>query len=240
MTLVPENRGVLMERPHHLWRDRRTAGLALAGRLADLRGGDGVLVALPRGGVAVAAPMATALQLPLVTWAVRKLADPSYPEYALGAVGPGGVVLWDEADGGFRRLSEPERQALVADQEEELQRRRRLFGDPPGAALQGRPLVVVDDGIATGMTVRAALASLRRLGPRSLTLAVPVVDRRVLASLEAMVERLEALAVVERLRAVGEWYAHFEQLDDAAVLALLETSRSPAGLRDSPEPRSGS
>ena len=223
-----------MERSHHLWQDRRSAGLALAGRLSDLRGGDAVLVALPRGGVAVAAPMAAALELPLVTWAVRKLADPSYPEYALGAVAPGGVVLWDEADGGFRRLNAAERAALVADQEQELQRRRRLFGDPPSAALQGRPLVVVDDGIATGMTVRAALASLRRLGPQTLTLAVPVVDRRVMPSLEAMVERLEALAVVERLRAVGEWYAHFEQLDDASVLALLETSRSPGGAQKQP------
>lgn len=226
MTPVPENGEVPVDRPHQLWRDRRTAGQALAQRLLDLRGSDAVLVALPRGGVAVAAAMASVLQLPLVTWAVRKLADPSYPEYALGAVAPGGVVLWDEADGGYRRLNAAERTALVGDQEQELQRRRRLFGDPPSAALCGRQLVVVDDGIATGMTVRAALISLRRLGPRSLTLAVPVVDRRVVPVLEAMVERLEALAVVDRLRAVGEWYDQFEQLDDAGVLALLEASRA--------------
>ena len=84
--------------------------------------------------------------------------------------------------------------------------------------------MVVDDGIATGMTARAALASLRRLGPASLTLAVPVVDRRVLPDLEPLVDRLEALAVVDGLRAVGEWFEHFEQLDDDAVLALLGPS----------------
>jgi putative phosphoribosyl transferase len=206
-----------------LWRDRRAAGRELADRFTDLRGrgADAILLALPRGGVAVAAEMAHRLNLPLACWAVRKLAHPSHPEFAIGAVAPGGLVLWDRQDGGFLHLAEAERQRLVEAQQRELERRRRRFGDPDPAALRGRRLVVVDDGIATGMTARAALESLRRLEPASLALAVPVVDRRVLPQLEALVNRLEALAVVEGLRAVGEWYEHFEQLDDADVLRLL-------------------
>ncbi|MEB3171337.1 MAG: phosphoribosyltransferase family protein [Synechococcaceae cyanobacterium] len=215
--------------PHPpLWRDRREAGLALARRFADLRGhGEGaLLLALPRGGVAVAAAMAEVLGLPLACWAVRKIAHPASPETAIGAIAPGGVVLWQGSGGGGWPLAEADRTALVAEQRRELERRQRRFGDPDPASLRGRHLVVVDDGIATGMTARAALISLRRLEPASLALAVPVVDRRVLADLEPLVERLEALAVVDGLRAVGEWFEQFEQLDDGAVLALLA---QPAG-----------
>jgi len=216
-----------MERTHQLWLDRREAGRALAERFEDLRDrrADCTLIALPRGGVPVAAEMARALNLPLATWAVRKVAHPSYPEYALGAVAPGGVVLWDDRDGGFRHLGEVERQRLVAEQQEELERRRQVFGDPAPSALAGRHLIVVDDGVATGMTTRAALASLRQVAPASLALAVPVVDRRVVPDLEAMVDRLEILAVVARLRAVGEWYEHFEQLSDEDVLSRLQRCR---------------
>ena len=216
-----------MERTHRLWYDRREAGRGLAERFEDLRGraADCTLVALPRGGVPVAAEMAMALGLPLVTWAVRKVAHPAYPEYALGAVAPGGVVLWDEREGGFLRLGEEERQELVRNQEGELERRRRVFGDPSAAELRGRHLIVVDDGIATGMTTRAALASLRRVEPASLTLAVPVVDRRLIPDLEAVTDRLEILRVVDGLRAVGEWYEHFEQLDDGDVLSWLRRCR---------------
>lgn len=215
--------------PHPpLWRDRREAGLALARRFADRRGhGEGaLLLALPRGGVAVAAAMAEVLGLPLACWAVRKIAHPASPETAIGAIAPGGVVLWQGSGGGGWPLAEADRTALVAEQRRELERRQRRFGDPDPASLRGRHLVVVDDGIATGMTARAALISLRRLEPASLALAVPVVDRRVLADLEPLVERLEALAVVDGLRAVGEWFEQFEQLDDGAVLALLA---QPAG-----------
>lgn len=216
-----------MDRSHRLWLDRRDAGRGLAGRFQDRRGQGNTctLVGLPRGGVAVAAEMAEQLDLPLVTWAVRKVAHPSYPEYAIGAVAPGGVVLWDEEDGSFLRFGEAELAELVRQQQAELVRRQRVYADPEPASLSGRDLIVVDDGIATGMTARAALASLRQLGPASLTLAVPVVDRRIVPELRRLVDRLEALAVVDRLRAVGEWYERFEQLEDADVLRLLENCR---------------
>jgi putative phosphoribosyl transferase len=209
-----------------LWQDRREAGRLLAARFEDLRdrAGDGLLLALPRGGVAVAAEMAHLLHVPLACWAVRKIAHPAFPEVAIGAVAPGGVLLWDRPEGEDPSLGPAERDALVEEQRRELERRRRVFVDPEPERLAHRHLVVVDDGVATGMTVKAALQSLRPLSPASLALAVPVVDRRLLPELEALVDRLEALAVVEPLRSVGEWYEHFEQLDDRAVRRLLRQS----------------
>ena len=221
--------GAATRRP--LWLDRREAGGQLAARFADLRGraADCTLVALPRGGVALAAEMARRLNLPLACWAVRKIALPAHPECAIGAVAPGDVVLWDPPPPGIPPLSALERDRLLEGQRRELERRRRLFGDPEAATLADRHLVVVDDGIATGLTARAALQSLRQLRPASLALAVPVLDRLLLPDLEALVDRLEALAVVEGLWAVGEWYTHFEQLCDSDVLALLRGTSQPQG-----------
>ncbi len=210
-----------------LWASRHQAGLALADAFADRQGhgGDTTLVALPRGGVPVAAAMASRLGLPLVTWSVRKVADPSWPELAIGAVAAGGVVVWRNGEGAQRRATTATEHGWLRDQELELERRQRLFGDPPGDQLRGRQLIVVDDGIATGMTVKAALLSLRRVRPASLSLAVPVVDREVAGELSQLVERMEALAVVGDLQAVGMWYEHFEQLSDREVLALLQGCR---------------
>ncbi|MEA5392390.1 phosphoribosyltransferase family protein [Cyanobium gracile UHCC 0139] len=210
-----------------LWTSRHQAGLALAEAFADRRGlsGDTTLVALPRGGVPVAAAMASRLELPMVTWSVRKIADPRWPELAIGAVATGGVVVWRHGAGGRQRTTTATEHGWLRDQERELERRHRLFGDPPGDQLRGRHLIVVDDGIATGMTVKAALLSLRQVGPASLALAVPVVDREVAGELDRLVERMEALAVVGDLQAVGLWFGHFEQLSDRQVLALLEGAR---------------
>jgi putative phosphoribosyl transferase len=210
-----------------LWTSRRQAGLALAEAFVDCRGhgGDTTLVALPRGGVAVAAAMASRLGLPLVTWSVRKVADPRWPELAIGAVAAGGVVVWRHGAGGRQRATSATAHGWLRDQELERQRRQRLFGDPPGDQLGGRHLIVVDDGIATGMTAKAALLSLRRVRPASLALAVPVVDREVAGELGRLVDRMEALAVVGDLQAVGLWYGQFGQLSDHQVLALLEGAR---------------
>ena len=213
-----------------LWTDRHQAGVALAQAFADRKGRafDTSLLALPRGGVPVAAAMASRLGLPLATWSVRKVADPASPELAIGAVASGGVVVWRNGEGARRRATSATMHGWLAAQEKELRRRQQLFGDPPAERLRGRHLIVVDDGIATGMTMQAALLSLRRLEPASLELAVPVVDRQVAADLSPLVDRVVALATVDDLRAVGLWYEHFEQLRDEQVLALL-SSPPPAG-----------
>lgn len=217
------------------WSDRRHAGRELAQRLECWHGQSGraVVIGLPRGGVEVAAEVASALELPLATWAVRKLAHPSNPELAIGAIAPGGVELWDEPYARQLRLDAASRQGLVRSQQQELERRQRLYGDPAPADLAGRDLLVVDDGIATGMTVRAALISLRQLGPASLTLAVPVVDHQVVPLLRPLVDQLVILQEVRGLGSVGQWFERFEQVSDARVLELLAAGLRPSGGRAS-------
>ena len=211
-----------------LWIDRHQAGVALGQRLAGSGPlpADTLLLALPRGGVVVAAAMAEVLHRPVWPWSVRKIADPAWPELALGAMAGDGTTVWrPDVDPSQQRRAR--RCGWLQAQEQELQRRRDLYGDPRPEVLRGHPLIVVDDGIATGMTVKAALLSLRQLQPASLTLAVPVLDRSVVAHLQPLIERLEALAVVDGLRAVGEWFERFEQLQDQDVLALLAAQPVP-------------
>jgi len=176
----------------------------------------------------VAAPVAEALGAPLHCWAVRKLALPEHPEVAIGAVGAGAggpVVIWDSPERLPPTLSTVQRVGLVREQWIELCRRQKLYGDPQGEALAGRWLVVVDDGIATGLTMRAALASLREQRPRGLVLAVPVADRRVIGDLSPLVERLVVLHPVSRLLAVGSHYRQFDAVEDQEVLAALAPLR---------------
>lgn len=209
-----------------LWRDRDQAGDALAALLTAWHGDPrAVVIGLPRGGVVVAARVAAALGLPLASWAVRKLTHPDAPELAVGAIAPGGILLWDEPY--LRQLHlDPElRRRLVGEQDRELRRRQQLYGDPPAASLRDRPLLVVDDGIATGLTVRAALQSLRQARPARLVLAVPVLDRRLVGRLRSLVDELVTLAEVDDLRAVGYWYRRFEPVADAEVLGLLAAAR---------------
>jgi putative phosphoribosyl transferase len=213
-----------------LWANRKAAGAELAQRFLRKPApeGDTLLLALPRGGVAVGAEMARRLKWPLATWSVRKVADPAWPELAIGAVAAGGVVVW--RDGGGEGAQARERlaraQGWLQMEERELARRQARFGDPAPAQLRGRNLVVVDDGIATGMTVRAALLSLRCCEPSALILSVPVVDRQVVADLAPLVDDLEALAIVDDLRAVGLWYQDFHQLQDAEVIDLLRENQA--------------
>jgi putative phosphoribosyl transferase len=216
-----------------LWRSRREAGLALGHRLLN-RGpipADTLLLALPRGGVVVAAAMAEVLQRPVRSWSVRKIANPRWPELAIGAIS-GGVSLWREGETGGDQ-ARARQQGWLEQQQRELERRQRLYGDPRLEELTGRHLIAIDDGIATGMTALAALTSLRRARPAALTLAVPVLDQAIVCRVRPLVERLEALEVVQGLGAVGDWYEQFPQLEDAEVLALLQrdapSRREPRG-----------
>jgi predicted phosphoribosyltransferase len=174
--------------------------------------------------VAVAVELARSLALPLETWAVRKIGHPFNPEVAIGAVAPGGVVLWDASARAQLGLSPQQEHTLVAEQQTELARRQRVFGDPAAASLRHRCLIVVDDGVATGMSARAALQSLAQLGPERLILAVPVIDAAVVPVLEPLVDEVVALAVVGELRSEGEHFSRFEQLSDSDVQSLLASA----------------
>jgi putative phosphoribosyl transferase len=219
-----------------LWSTRHQAGIALAERLQQRAGHgmDSTILGLPRGGIPVAVAMAERLRLPVATWSVRKVVDPLWPELAIGAIATGGVAVWRNGQAAADRAARARQLGWLQDQERELVRRQRLFGDPVPEELRFRHLIVVDDGIATGMTVKAALLSLRQVQPLSLTLAVPVVDRSVEAQLAPLVDHLEALAVVDQLEAVGLWYKTFNQLSDSEVLGLLEPWMA-AGSVDRPQ-----
>ncbi|MEB3262214.1 MAG: phosphoribosyltransferase family protein [Cyanobacteriota bacterium] len=211
------------------WTDRGAAGRELALQLTPWAQSpaDTVVVALPRGGVAVAAEIARMLNLPLTTWAVRKLALPTDPEFAIGAIASGDVVLWDPNSSRVLTNHPDLRTTILNREQKELRRRQEMFGDAPPERLRGRQLIVVDDGIATGLTVRAALLSLARLQPQRLILAVPVAANRVLNDLRPLVSEAVVLAPVADLIAVGCFYSRFEQLNDRDVLALLASCRRP-------------
>ena len=220
-------RGAMLQQPP-LWSNRYQAGLALAERLGSSHhcGSNTRVLALPRGGVPVAVALAGRLHLPVATWSVRKVADPQWPEVAIGAIAGQGVAVWRNGGEARRREAMARSHGWLQAEELELARRQRLFGDPVAQELQARDLIVVDDGIATGMTVKAALLSLQQVQPRSLTLAVPVVDRAVAEELAGMVDQLEAVAIVDQLAAVGMWFETFNQLSDQEVLELLESARN--------------
>jgi len=207
-----------------VFHDRREAGRELARRFVAHRpAGDLLVLALPRGGVPVARELATALGAPLDVFLVRKLGAPFNPEFAIGAIGAGGVrVLNDEAIA-LLGLGERDIATIVAREERELARRERLYraGKPP-LDLAGKTAILVDDGIATGATMRAAVAATKSLGAAQVIVASPTASREAVAALERSADFVVALAVPEPYGAVGQWYEDFRQVEDQEVLELLE------------------
>lgn len=202
--------------------DRMAAGRALAGLLEGYRGSDAIVIALPRGGVPVAWEIARALDLPLDLLPVRKLGMPGHAEYALGAIAGGGVrVLNPQALHGA--APDPEYlEQVTARERRELERREQLYrGERPPPSLRGRTVLLVDDGLATGATMRAAVQAVRRQAPARIVLAVPVASREALAELRARVEEIVCPLVPDWLSSIGEWYLDFAQTEDARVLAIL-------------------
>jgi putative phosphoribosyl transferase len=216
------------------FRDRAEARRRLAERLLRLKDADPVVLALPRGGVPIAVPVAEALGAPLDLLLVRKIGAPGQPELALGAVvegTPPRPVLNEDvvAAFGLSAAQVAERQAQA---EAELADRRALLLGPgrPPPRLAGRAVVVVDDGVATGATAEAALRAARAAGAARVLLAVPVIAAEVAGRFRAAGVEVVALAEPRRLSAVGAWYADFRQLEDAEVLALLARAPAPPGM----------
>jgi len=203
------------------YRDRREAGQALAQRLGHLRGDPAVLVlGLPRGGVAVAFEVAQALHAPLDILVVRKLGHPGQEEYAMGAIASGGVCIMTQQPG--PGVSQADIDAVIARERDELSRREALYrGDAPRESWDHRHLLLVDDGLATGSTMRAAVAAARRHRPSRITVAVPVGDRTTCASLSAEADEVVCAAMPGPFQAVSLWYRDFPQAGDDEVRALL-------------------
>jgi putative phosphoribosyl transferase len=211
--------------------DRADAGRRLAAKLAPLAGADAVVLALPRGGVAVGFEIAQALGAPLDLVLVRKIGAPGMPELAMAAlVDAGGEVarVVDERVAGDAGLLLAYLDREAAREERELARRREVYGGVRAAVpLLGRAAIVVDDGIATGTTMRAALLAIRRRDPARLILAVPVAPAEVIDALRSDVDETVALETPEDFLAIGQFYGDFHQMRDDEVLALLERAAQP-------------
>jgi predicted phosphoribosyltransferase len=204
--------------------DRRDAGRRLAELLLPLAGERPVVVALPRGGVPVGREVADALDAPLEILAVRKLGAPHNPEYGIGAIAEDGTRVFDPEALAVLGIDGGVLDAIVARETAELQRRVSAYraGRQP-LPVAGRTVVVVDDGVATGVTDTAALRALHRKGPRRLILAVPVCAPDSAARLRDEADEVVCLAEPTRLYGVGQWYRDFSQVSDDEVIAALGT-----------------
>ena len=209
-----------------MFSDRRDAGRRLARLLRDYAGEKPVVLALPRGGVPVAAPVAIAFGAPLDVVVVRKLGVPGQPELAMGAVVEAGraVTIRNEAIIRVAHVSEAEFDEVRAAELAEAQRRRELYvGRGRRLSLKGRAVIVIDDGIATGASMRAAVKAVRKQQPARLVVAVPVAARTSLEALRGEVDDIVCVDVRDDLRAIGVYYDDFEQVSDDEVIAALRS-----------------
>src|SRR5438270_4733299 len=216
-----------------LFQDRHEAGRQLAAELTEYAGRDDVVVlALPRGGVPVAFEVAQALGAPLDVFLVRKLGVPGREELAMGAIATGGVrVLMPEV---IQALGIPDRviDSVAAREQQELERRERLYrGDRPPPDVRGRTVILIDDGLATGSSMRAAVADLKHMKPRRIVVAVPVASRETCEEFGELENNVVCVERPEPFMAVGRWYEDFSQTTDEEVNGLLEkagTQQVPA------------
>ena len=209
--------------------DRTDAGRQLAKALARYKAQRPLVLALPRGGVPVAAEVATVLDAPLDLILVRKIGVPFQPELAMGAVVDGRepVIVRNEDVISLTGVSEQEFTATCDQQLAEIERRRKLYlGDRPHPQIAGRTVIVVDDGIATGATTRAALQATRMRKPSKLVLAIPVAPTATLKDLHGEADDIVCLEDYEEFGAIGLFYSDFRQVSDTEVIELL--ARHPA------------
>lgn len=207
------------------FRDRSDAGRRLAKALSSYRDQHPVVLALPRGGVPVAAEVATALDAPLDLVLVRKIGVPTQPELAMGAVVDGAtpIVVRNEEVIELSGTTADEFDAVCATELAEIERRRQLYiGERARAKIAGQVVVIIDDGIATGATMRAALQATRSRKPKELILAVPVAPPDTVAQLRGEVDALICLETPESFGAIGYFYRDFRQVSDQEVVAILK------------------
>ena len=208
-----------------LFHDRRDAGQVLARRLSAWRGRpDALVLALPRGGVPVGHAVAQALGLPLDVLIVRKLGVPGHEEFAMGAIASGGARVMNDEVVRMLRIDAAQIEAAALAEAIELARRERLYrGARPALAVARRSVLLVDDGLATGATMRAAARAVRAMGPARIVIAAPTGARSTCEALRREADELVCATMPEPFRAVGCWYEDFGQTSDEEVSSLLST-----------------
>ena len=208
-----------------IYKDRVSAGRALAKRLSDFKNTNVVVLALPRGGVPVAYEVAREINAPLDVIVVRKLGVPFQAELAMGAVGEGGVVVRNEQVIQMARISSEQfEDARLRELEEVANRASKFREGRPAANIANHQALIVDDGIATGSTAQAACEVARQLGAEKVILAVPVGSREAIETLSKIADQVICLEVPENFFAVGEWYEDFSPVLDHDVVQLLRKS----------------
>lgn len=207
--------------------DRKDAGKRLASLLGDYAGAENALVlGLPRGGVVVGLEVAQALELPLDVWVTRKIGAPLNAELAIGAVDSDGELLLDENTAKLYEVSDRYIREEVTNQAVEIKRRYETYrGSDQAPDVTNKTVLVVDDGVATGFTMMAALQSVRRNGANKLICAVPVASPRIISKLGQMSDEVSCISSPSYFGAVGEFYRNFEQVSDDEVLECLKQAR---------------
>ncbi len=217
-----------------IYRDRSEAGKQLAARLTKYADRDDVLVlALPRGGVPVGFEVARQLRVPLDIFLVRKLGVPGHEELAMGAISTGGVRVLNEDTIDYLRIPASVIDAVAASESRELERRERAYrGDQPEPDVRGKVVILVDDGLATGSTMRAAAAALRQQEPARIVVAVPVSAPQTCDEYRIGVDEIICAKTPEPFYGVGLWYEDFSQTTDEEVRELLERARNEIDQRE--------
>ena len=208
------------------FRDRREAGQHLAGALRVPAGAPVRVLALPRGGVPVAYEVALALGAPLDVFVVRKLGVPGHEELAMGAIAQGGIRVLNEDVVGALGIPAVTIERVTAAEAAELARRERIYrGGAPSPDLRGHTVVLVDDGLATGATMAAAVRGVRTQSPERIIVAVPVASREAMQALGTLADECVAVLTPRSFGGVGQWYQDFRQTSDEEVRTLLDAAR---------------
>lgn len=208
--------------------NRESAGFALAELLNQYKNHPNTLVlALPRGGVPVAYQIARALHVPLDLFIVRKLGVPGYEELAMGALAMNNVQIFNQEIVKLYNINQKQIDAVIKREQEELDRRMRAYrGDRPPLAIAGKTIILVDDGVATGATLKVAIKAIRSQKPKKLIVAVPVADPKISQEIAALVDEFYCPLQPSHLQAVGAWYTDFSQTSDEEVSELLNSKIS--------------
>lgn len=213
-----------------IFRDRFDAGKKLAQKLLENQISNALVLALPRGGVPIGLEVAKALNAPLDVLVVRKLGSPFNPEFGIGAVAPENVIVLDQNSIDYLGISSEEIKKIILKEQQEMERRIKLYrGEQPVPEVKGKTVVLVDDGLATGVTARAAIKAILRHNPQKLIVAMPVCALDAVEGIKTLIrpqDEIICLSTPYDFAAVGSWYQNFEQLSDQEVIEMLEQARA--------------